>query len=130
MKKKLTVAVLAICAAIVLLIVGLATGSFDELIGDSYADVSDYFGTPEAGTYTLVLPDGEQAETKAITIDGQEGYFFPWMEAADLLNSPLYVDEANQKGMLARPDEIWYFTPGATGYREWTACGDYMDSPC
>lgn len=126
MKKKLTVAVLAICAAIVLLIVGLATGSFDELIGDSYADVSDYFGTPEAGTYTLVLPDGEQAETKAITIDGQEGYFFPWMEAADLLNSPLYVDEANQKGMLARPDEIWYFTPGATGYD--TESGQHVES--
>lgn len=126
MKKKLTVAVLAICAAIVLLIVGLATGSFDELIGDSYADVSDYFGTPEAGTYTLVLPDGEQAETKAITIDGQEGYFFPWMEAADLLNSPLYVDEANQKGMLARPDEIWYFTPGATGYD--TESGQHVDT--
>ena len=126
MKKKLTVAVLAICAAIVLLIVGLATGSFDELIGDSYADVSDYFGTPEAGTYTLVLPDGEQAETKAITIDGQEGYFFPWMEAADLLNSPLYVDEANQKGMLARPDEIWYFTPGATGYD--TESGQHVET--
>ncbi|MEI3245438.1 MAG: glycosyl hydrolase family 18 protein [Lachnospiraceae bacterium] len=126
MKKKLTVAVLAICAAIVLLIVGLATGSFDELIGDSYADVSDYFGTPEAGTYTLVLPDGEQAETKAITIDGQEGYFFPWMEAADLLNSPLYVDEANQKGILARPDEIWYFTPGATGYD--TESGQHVET--
>ncbi len=126
MKKKLTVAVLAICAAIVLLIVGLATGSFDELIGDSYADVSDYFGIPEAGTYTLVLPDGEQAETKAITIDGQEGYFFPWMEAADLLNSPLYVDEANQKGMLARPDEIWYFTPGATGYD--TESGQHVET--
>lgn len=126
MKKKLTVAVLAICAAIVLLIVGLATGSFDELIGDSYADVSDYFGTPEAGTYTLVLPDGEQAEKKAITIDGQEGYFFPWMEAADLLNSPLYVDEANQKGMLARPDEIWYFTPGATGYD--TESGQHVET--
>lgn len=126
MKKKLTVAVLAICAAIVLLIVGLATGSFDELIGDSYADVSDYFGTPEAGTYTLVLPDGEQAETKAITIDGQEGYFFPWMEAAHLLNSPLYVDEANQKGILARPDEIWYFTPGATGYD--TESGQHVET--
>lgn len=126
MKKKLTVAVLAICAAIVLLIVGLATGSFDELIGDSYADVSDYFGTPEAGTYTLVLPDGEQAETKAITIDGQEGYFFPWMEAADLLNSPLYVDEVNQKGILARPDEIWYFTPGATGYD--TESGQHVET--
>ena len=126
MKKKLTVAVLAICAAIVLLIVGLATGSFDELIGDSYADVSDYFGTPEAGTYTLVLPDGEQAETKAITIDGQEGYFFPWMEAADVLNSPLYVDEANQKGILARPDEIWYFTPGATGYD--TESGQHVET--
>lgn len=126
MKKKLTVAVLAICAAIVLLIVGLATGSFDELIGDSYADVSDYFGTPEAGTYTLVLPDGEQAETKAITIDGQEGYFFPWMEAADLLNSPLYVDEANQKGILARPDEIWYFIPGATGYD--TESGQHVET--
>ena len=126
MKKKLTVAVLAICAAIVLLIVGLATGSFDELIGDSYADVSDYFGTPEAGTYTLVLPDGAHAETKAITIDGQEGYFFPWMEAADLLNSPLYVDEANQKGILARPDEIWYFTPGATGYD--TESGQHVET--
>ena len=109
-----------------LLIVGLATGSFDELIGDSYADVSDYFGTPEAGTYTLVLPDGEQAETKAITIDGQEGYFFPWMEAADLLNSPLYVDEANQKGILARPDEIWYFIPGATGYD--TESGQHVET--
>ncbi len=116
MKKKLTVAVLAICAAIVLLIVGVATGSFEELIGDSYADVSAYFGTPETGKYTLVLPDGEQAETKAVTIDGLEGYFMPWMEACSLLNSPLYVDETNGQGLLARPEEMWYFTPGAAGY--------------
>ena len=34
MKKKLTVVVLALCAAIVLLIVGISTGSLEQLIGD------------------------------------------------------------------------------------------------
>ena len=40
MKKKLTVVVLALCAAIVLLILGISTGSLEQLIGDKYADVS------------------------------------------------------------------------------------------
>ena len=44
MKKKLTVVVLALCAAIVLLIFGISTGSLEQLIGDKYADVSGYFG--------------------------------------------------------------------------------------
>ena len=126
MKKKITVVVVALCAAIVLLIIGLATGSFDQLMGDSYADVSSYFGEKQEGSYTVVLPDGEQAETRAVTIDGQNGYFMPWKEAADILNSPLYVDETNQKGMLARPDQIWYFTPGATGYD--TEDGQHVDT--
>lgn len=126
MKKKLTVVVLALCAAIVLLIIGLATGSLEELIGDKYADVSGYFGEVQENEAVIVLPDGEQAETRAVKLDGQEGYFMPWEAAANLLGSPLYIDEANGRGMLARPQEIWYFTPGETGYT--TADGQHTDT--
>ena len=58
MKKKLTVVVLALCAAIVLLIVGISTGSLEQLIGDKYADVSGYFGNIADNEAVLVLADG------------------------------------------------------------------------
>ena len=78
MKKKLTVVVLALCAAIVLLIVGISTGSLEQLIGDKYADVSGYFGNIADNEAVLVLADGEQSETHAIRPEGQAEYYLPW----------------------------------------------------
>lgn len=126
MKKKLTVVVLALCAAIVLLIVGISTGSLEQLIGDKYADVSGYFGNIADNEAVLVMADGEQAEIHAVRPEGQTEYYLPWETAAVLLGSPLYVDEANGRGMLARPEEIWYFTPGVTGYD--TQDGQHVDT--
>lgn len=126
MKKKLTVVVLALCAAIVLLIVGISTGSLEQLIGDKYADVSGYFGNIADNEAVLVLADGEQAEIHAVRPEGQTEYYLPWETAAVLLGSPLYVDEANGRGMLARPEEIWYFTPGTAGYD--TQDGQHVDT--
>lgn len=126
MKKKFTVVILALCAAIVLLIVGLSTGSLDQLVGDKYADVSVYFGDIPENEAVIVMPDGRQAETHALKPEGQEDYYLPWEEAAELLGSPLYIDEANGKGLLARPDEIWQFISGMTGYD--TQDGQHVDT--
>lgn len=126
MKKKLTVVVLALCAAVILLIVGISTGSLEQLIGDKYADVSGYFGEIADNEAVIVLPDGEQAEICAVRPEGQEDYYLPWQTAAKLLSSPIYIDEINGRGLLARPDEIWYFTPGTTGYD--TQDGQHVDT--
>lgn len=126
MKKKLTVVILALCAAIVLLIAGISTGSLEQLIGDKYADVTGYFGETAENEAVLILADGGQAEIHAVRPEGQTGYYLPWQTAAELLGSPLYIDETNGKGLLARPEEIWYFTPGNTGYD--TADGQHVDT--
>lgn len=126
MKKKLTVVILALCAAVVLLIAGISTGSLEQLVGDKYADVSGYFGNVADNEAVLVLEDGQQAEVRAVSVEGQTGYYLYWETAAELLNSPLYIDEDNLKGILARPDELWYFTPGVTGYD--TQDGQHIDT--
>ncbi len=116
MKKKITVVVIALMAAIVLLLVGLTTGSLDELIGDKYADVSGYFGDIGENEAVIVLEDGTQAEVHAVLPEGQTEYFLPWDTAAQLLDSPIYIDEKNEQGLYAGPEEILYYTPGETGY--------------
>lgn len=126
MKKKLTVAILAICVAIVLLIVGISTGSLEQLVGDTYADVEGYFGDVSENGAVIVMPDGEQAEIRAMKPEGGEEYYLPWKTAAELLGSPVYMDEENGTGLLARPGEIWQFTPGETGYD--TEDGQHVDT--
>lgn len=128
MKKKLTVAVLALCAAIVLLIAGISTGSLEQLMGDKYADVSGYFGDIAENEAVIVLENGEQAQVHAIRPEGQAEYYLPWETAAELLGSPLYIDEANGKGMIARAEEIWYYTPGISGYD--TEDGQHVETSC
>ena len=126
MKKKLTVVVLALCAAIVLLIFGISTGSLEQLIGDKYADVSGYFGDIAENEAVVILADGEQTEIHAIRPEGQADYYWPWEAAEEVLGSPLYIDEANDRGMIARAEEIWYFTPGVSGYD--TEDGQHVDT--
>ncbi len=128
MKKKLTVAVLALCAAIVLLIAGISTGSLEQLMGDKYADVSGYFGDIAENEAVIVLENGEQAQVHAIRPEGQAEYYLPWETAAELLGSPLYIDEANGKGMIARAEELWYYTPGISGYD--TEDGQHVETSC
>ena len=115
-KKKAIVTVTALAAAFILLVAGYLTGSYDNMIGERYADVTDYFGELADNEYAIVFQDGSQAEERAVTFDGEEGYFLPWEDAFTLFDSPIYIDTEAGVGLVARSKRIWTYTPGEKGY--------------